>query len=49
MVFSPAFMRCLNNHTSSDQTHLHSAAKRCLQRIATLRCASRCPCHLTHA
>lgn len=39
-VFSPAFMRCLNNHRSSAATALHTAAKRCLQRIATVRSAS---------
>lgn len=39
-VFSPAFMRCLNNHRSSAATALHTAAKRCLQRIAAVRAAA---------
>jgi hypothetical protein len=39
-VFSPTFLRCLNNHRSSDATSLHAAAKRCLQRIAAVRAAA---------
>ena len=39
-MFSPAFMRCLNNHRSSAATALHTAAKRCLQRIAAVRAAA---------
>lgn len=39
-MFSPSFMRSLNNHSSSTGNHLHTAAKRCLARIAALRSSS---------
>lgn len=39
-VFSPCFLRTLTNHRSSENSHLHSAAKRCISRVTALRASS---------
>lgn len=48
-VFSPSFLRTLTNHRSSQNSHLHSAAKRCIGRVATLRASPTAPGGHLHA
>jgi hypothetical protein len=33
LVFTPNFLRCLSNNLTKPDSHLHSAAKKCLERI----------------